>query len=236
MRKVYQAVMLMTVTAVLAGCARETYLTARDGVAIAYEYHQVPEAKGTALLVHGLGTSLDEWYRFSRDLNDGGWDTFAIDLRGHGMSNRWHEEDLDWANFSSEGRLTALRDVDAAIDQLKAVSNLWLIGSSFGSNLAVLTAAERPEVRGVVLFSPGIQMGSRFTPEEASRRNDLRVFIAASGDDPGSPERARQLYEAYPVVDKKLHLTETGGHGSAMLETVPGLTKEVIEWMNQPSR
>ena len=38
----------------------------------------------TALLLHGVGSSSDTWWRLREDLGDLGWETTALDLAGHG--------------------------------------------------------------------------------------------------------------------------------------------------------
>ncbi|HTL48625.1 MAG TPA: alpha/beta fold hydrolase [Verrucomicrobiae bacterium] len=215
-----------------AGCASQSYLKTSDGVSLAYEYQPVPSPKGTALLVHGLGTNLSEWYNFKKFLNDNGWSTMALDLRGHGMSTSWNGEELDWRNFTGEGRLSTLRDLAAAVDFLHRPDNLWLVGSSFGASLSVLHAAEDPAVRGLVLFTPGIRMGPVPTDQAVTKLTQARILIAAAEDDAGAVENAKQLYEKTPG-SKKLLTYPKGGHGSEMLDNVKGLKEEVLKWMNQ---
>ena len=133
-------------------CTRDTYLTASDGIRIAYEYKPADAEKGTAVLLHGLGSDLAEWYTLIKHLNQNGWSTLALDFRGHGLSTEWKGEELDWRNFSAEGRRTLLRDIGAAIRFLEGKKNIWLAGSSLGANLAINYAAQDPGVHGVILL------------------------------------------------------------------------------------
>ena len=220
----------------VSGCAHQNYLKAADGVPIAYDFRAVPEARGTVVLVHGLGTSLEEWYHFSRALNEAGWATLALDLRGHGMSTEWEGQPLDWRNFSAKVKASSVRDVDAALVFLKDAPNVWIAGSSFGANLAVLSAAEHPFVRGLVLFSPGVRMGEKNTDTEASRLGGMPVWISAAEDDPGAADQARRIFDKVPGPQKELQVVPKGGHGAQILENVPKLEEVLLEWMKQQSR
>src|SRR5690606_24983819 len=113
---------------------------------------------------------------------------------------------------SDEGRLTSLRDLEALIKPLSGRENLWLVGSSFGANLAVNYAAEHREVTGLVLLTPGFNYGG-LTAREALTRLQQPVLIAASEDDPGAVETALELYDLVSAPKKFLKLEENG-HGA----------------------
>lgn len=123
-------------------------VTASDGVQLrGYSIHR-PEARGTVVLVHGWGPNLatldaDAEYFLSR-----GFDVAGLDLRGHGDSGGTHS----MLGFSEVGDLRSL------FSHLRAEGRLprpvVLSGISLGATIALLAAAEEPEVVGVIADSP----------------------------------------------------------------------------------
>lgn len=224
----------------LAGCAAKTvFLDTADHFPVAYELKRTPGAKGAVLLLHGLGTNLDEWYTFGKALRREGWTTLALDLRGHGESIYAGKEEIRWNEMSPEGRRSSFHDVEAAVKHLKvhvpeAEQNLWIAGSSFGSSLALVYAASHPEIQGVILLSPGLLFGDIST-EEAARSFQSRVLLAAAEDDFGAVREAEELFGWIPSADKKLLTRARGGHGAQMLDEAEDLKKEILEWLNQES-
>ena len=95
-----------------------------------------PEYRGTALLVHGLSSDSESWWRVAAALEADGWDVAAVDLRGHGYGARAENYALtDYA-----------RDLDDGWD--------LVVGHSLGGAAAVL-AAQRPHfTKLLVLLDP----------------------------------------------------------------------------------
>ncbi|MCM8775666.1 MAG: lysophospholipase, partial [Candidatus Omnitrophica bacterium] len=138
----------------VAACVRyHTYLITSDGVHLAYRYQEVPEARGSVVLLHGLGSDYSAWDFLKGFFNRHRWSTMAMDFRGHGDSIEWKGKDLDWKAFSHEGFRTMLRDIDAAVQHLNSKDNVWLVGASMGANLALEYAKDHPGIHGLVLMS-----------------------------------------------------------------------------------
>ncbi len=221
------------------GCTSQAaYLKTSDGFSLAYELKKAKEPKGAVLLLHGLGTNLDEWYTFGKALRKKGWTTLAVDLRGHGDSLDFKGEEIHWTEMTDEGLRSTLNDVEAAVHLLKeqapeAEQNLWVLGSSFGSSLALTYAAAHPEMNGAVLFSPGINFGGLKIEEPAKIFTEGAVLVIAAEDDPGAVRESRQIMEWIPSGRKKLLTFPKGGHGAELLDNVKGLKEEVLGWLSQ---
>jgi pimeloyl-ACP methyl ester carboxylesterase len=103
-----------------------------------------------ALLVHGLASNARIWERVAPALAEGGLAPIALDLRGHGLSDK-PEAGYDLATFSADLR-AAIRDLG-----LRAPI---LIGHSWGAGLALHLAAsglgEGNAPSAIVLVDGGI--------------------------------------------------------------------------------
>ena len=100
--------------------------------------------KGPSLiLVHGLGSRADRWWRNLDPLAEAGWRVFAIDLPGHGFAVKGRSFD-----YSARGYARFLRGF---VDQLRE-EKVALVGTSFGSLVVSTFAVEDPHrVRALVV-------------------------------------------------------------------------------------
>jgi 3-oxoadipate enol-lactonase len=110
------------------------------GVRLAYEVAG-PEGGPPVVLLHALGENRRSWAAVGKALAADGHRTVALDLRGHGESDRP-------GDYSFE----AMRDdVLALLDELRA-GQVTLVAHSAGTALASLVAMDRPSaVRRLVL-------------------------------------------------------------------------------------
>ncbi|HJV62673.1 MAG TPA: lysophospholipase [Albitalea sp.] len=141
----------------------DTSLRTQDGLSL--HVHQWPvaaPARGTVLIVHGLGEHIMRYAHVARHLNSLGWHVVGYDHRGHGRSG------------GAKGRLNdsddLLRDLAAMIDAARAArpGTLVLLGHSLGGLIAARFVAEglaaqpaswhRP-VDALVLSSPALDPG-----------------------------------------------------------------------------
>ena len=148
-----------------------------DGLTLAYDDIRptVPES-GTVVLVHGFATNRDEnWRRlgwmgaFERK----GWRAVALDLRGHGQSDKPHDP-------AAYVREAMVGDIVALMDHL-GLGRVDLLGYSMGSHLSLALADSHPNrVANLVLGGVGARMltpdlnafGSGMTMAEAMRLAD----------------------------------------------------------------
>lgn len=132
------------------------------------------EARGTLLVVHGLGEHVGRYDALALRLNAAGWRVSGFDHRGHGQS--------DGARGAIARRDSMLQDLSRVIDALRneVGGKLVLLGHSMGGLIAARFVAEglqaRPaawhrEVDALVLSSPALDTGM-----SASQRALLAVL------------------------------------------------------------
>ena len=147
------------------------------GIGLAYDDNR-PDGNpaGAILLIHGFAASRDEtwrrlgWYAaFERKR----WRAIALDLRGHGESDKPH----DGASYA---RADLAGDLVALLDHL-GVGRIDVLGYSMGAHLALGLALHHPDradrlilggVGGRVIDGGGPMAQSKMTMAEAMRADD----------------------------------------------------------------
>jgi len=134
----------------------------RDGLALARRDWPSADARGTIVIVHGLGEHIGRYAHVAARLNAGRWSVVGYDQRGHGASP------------GERGRIAAdddlLADLAAVVDTVRAEAGgpLVLLGHSLGGLVvarfvaAALESARPPwqrDVDALVLSSPALDIG-----------------------------------------------------------------------------
>ena len=135
------------------GMAERVTVEAADGRLIQATL-LTPLTSGAApgvILLHMLGDDRTVWGEvgLAADLVDAGYAVLAVDMRGHGETGGAQ----DWALAADD--LARVWDDFAARDTVDEARTA-IVGASIGANMALGLGADRPEVRGVVLLSPGL--------------------------------------------------------------------------------
>ncbi len=135
------------------------------------------------VLVHGLTEAGTTWPDLTRHWGDA-WDVHAPDLRGHGGSPRFTEDEL----ADTSGAM--LRDLLALLDEVGRP--VALVGHSLGGLLSLRAALARPTgVRALVLEDPARPRGPVPHPEFAARNQAFLETVVAHPE----AEVARMLRE-----------------------------------------
>jgi len=138
-------------------------LTTADGLQLHVREWLISNARGTVLIVHGLGEHIGRYAHVAAQLNAWGWSAVGYDHRGHGGSEGargelHHSDDL-------------LNDLASMIDSVRAKGTgpLVLLGHSMGGLVAArfvgassvpgAPAWSRP-VEALVLSSPALDAGT----------------------------------------------------------------------------
>ena len=215
--------------------------------------------RAAAVVVHGLGDSLDSYVDVGAVLNRRGHSVLLLDLRGHG---------------GSEGRLTTLgghesTDVRAALGALRerghGPAGFVLLGTSMGAVSVIRAAAGEPDVRAVVAEAPydsyrgtvahharlfyGLpewfplmpaairvaEWRAGFDADEvdtvaAARDLGAALLLIVDGEDPRMPETVvRRVYDAHPGP-KQLWVAEGAPHSGASQR--PGYWEAVLGFLD----
>lgn len=115
-----------------------------------FEFNPLKSNGEAILFVHGLGDSPWTFRDIGRELARNGYLVRAILLPGNGTKPA-DMLDTDYEDWR--------KTVEAQLNLLsKSSKRVWLGGFSTGCNLVTKLAFERPEVKGLVLFSPAFEI------------------------------------------------------------------------------
>ena len=223
----------------------ELYLTAIDSVNIFADWSRKTGSAKAALLIHGRSKDHVDWQDLHKVLEEKGWSTLAIDLRGHGKSegpppdkSRRFDQFDDYHSMMFDVAAAAdfvrgqLSPFDAAQGGTSSYS-LAIVGSSIGANLAIGYAADHFEVKATALLSPGVSYyGLRGDDYLYQYHRPLAIFTAK--DDHTYAEAQKLL--KIPGLDKnKLWYQEyeTGGHGREILRNHPESIPQLVDWLEK---
>jgi alpha-beta hydrolase superfamily lysophospholipase len=137
-------------------------LTTADGLKLQLREWPRAGARGTVLVVHGLGEHIGRYAQVAAQLNGWGWNVVGFDQRGHGTS--------EGARGALPTEDELLRDLALAIDAVRAAhaGPLLLLGHSMGGLVAARFCAEglaaapavwHRAVDALVLSSPALDIG-----------------------------------------------------------------------------
>ena len=119
-----------------------------DGLSLRAWLAKGDPRKPAAIVVHGLGDSLESYLGHARVFRGRSETVLLVDLRGHGASEGMH---------TTLGGLES-HDVRTAMQYLRehglAKNGLLLMGHSMGSVAVLLAAADQDDVRGVIVEAP----------------------------------------------------------------------------------
>jgi dienelactone hydrolase len=191
-------------------------LKAKDGVVVHGNYYRAAHPKALILLFHQAGSSKDEYATIAPRLVEAGYSALAIDQRSGG--------DLFGPNETAVGLgrkadyLEAKQDLEAALvwgQRQKLPILIW--GSSYSSSLVFLVAAEHPDVKAVLAFSPGEYFDNKSLVRDAASHVTAPIYVT-SADTDEEIEAARGILAASPSSSKEQYIPRTGGvHGSSTL-------------------
>lgn len=213
-------------------------LSTRDGVTLAGSYY--PPARGPVpaiVLLHMLARDRTDWNPLAAKFQAGGWAVLSLDLRGHGGSQLQGEKTLHWRDFSDTDFNKMVLDVEAAQEYLKGLkevdpARMAIVGASIGCNIALNFASDHPQVRALILLSPGLEYRGVLS-EPAMRRygaSGRPALIVSSTDDPYSADSSKRL-KSLAEARTTLILYQRAGHGTRMLIQEGDMEGRIVSWL-----
>ncbi len=121
-----------------------------DGARIAY-HKTVRDPSKWIVFVHGLGGDLTAWEKERRFFDSLGVSTIAMDLRGHGLSERGLKKDF----YSLDNHI---KDIKSLIDH-EGIINPVLVGHCLGGMISIYFSATYPDLlRSLVLIDTSYKL------------------------------------------------------------------------------
>jgi len=203
----------------------EKYISSKDDKKISFDLYEKENPVGWLVLSHMMPATKESWSDFAQKFQNLGYESIAIDLRGHGKSDGGPS---GYLNFSDEQHQESILDLEAAVNYLinnrgAAGGKVFLIGASIGANLSLQYLSEHPEIKKVVLLSAGLNYrGLETEPPVKKLKEDQEVFFVTSKDDNNNAVENQKLYAETPQgVKKDIQIYEIGGHGTDILANQP---------------
>ncbi len=219
-----------------ASTQRVTLRTDDGATVVAVWYEPSSRPAPAVILVHMLHRSRRDWDGFAHRLAGAGIGALAVDLRGHGESQRYPLADLQGTESHGDAGYAALvGDVRAARRYLASrpdVLRVGIAGASLGANLAVLAAATDGTVSSVAALSPSLDYrGLRIEPA-IKKIAGRPVLLVASSDDAYATRSARELQKVGGPA-REVIILDSAGHGTAMLSRDGSLAGMLVDWFRR---
>jgi len=236
-------------------------LLASDGVSIAYERYKNGFEKVVIICPGFYNSKKNRWMRKTADFISSGYDVIVFDLRGHGESGgkfTWSAKEHNDLNAVIDyAKAEGYKDVGVVAFSLGAASaiNAASARDDIGSMVLISTPSSFKMVN-FHFWEPGMfsdlkdnieckwegkgaRCGSIFTPKKrpidtvGSIKTTPILFIHGDRDWLVKDCHSRKLYEAARVY-KKIEIIEGGLHAERIIQSNPGMMKELIlDWFSE---
>ncbi len=209
-------------------------LTTPDGYRLHGDLWPGDMRRPAIVLLHQLGSDRREWAPLVAKLHPLGAPILAMDLRGHAQSALRAGQLAHWRSFTEEDWAKLPDDLNRVLDELSArgARRFVLIGSSIGSSAALLTAAGRRDVAGVVALSPGRAYRGLDVLAPATELSAPLLAIAAEGEAPAR-ETAEELARIAPAGQALI--VHGSAHGVRMRAAAPDLDERIVAFVRRVS-
>ena len=224
---------------------QKIFLTTKDGIKIAASLYSAESPKGWIIFSHMMPAVKESWNDLAEWFCGAGYESVALDLRGHGESALdGLTRRLNYQKFSDAEHQKSILDLEAAVEFLikerkAAADKISFIGASIGANLSLQYVSEHPEFKTAILLSPGLDYrGVKTEPLTRNLKAGQKVFFVSAKDDIHSggnnnAEENQKLYDLTPAgVEKKIKIYETGGHGTDILNSQPELAELIKDFIS----
>ena len=178
------------------------------GLRLAYRTWEPPTSRATIVVVHGLGEHSGRYTEFAERMAGYGMSTFAMDLRGHGLSDgrRGHVPSFD----------VFLQELDRFRREVEGLADfhvpMFLLGHSLGGLVALRYQEEyNTRFEGAIIISPWLATAMSVPRWKANAAQALSKLLPAlpfnAGIRPEHVSRDPGIVEAYradPLVHDRV--------------------------------
>ncbi len=200
-----------------------------DGVRLLATYYPPKNSTSRAdglLLLHAAFEDSRSWENFARAAQEMGYAVVAPDLRGHGQSGGEKTFDKTMDN-----------DVDAALGLLKTSpgvngNRIGIVGASLGASLALRGGVRHPEIKSVILLSPGMSMWQIDITEAIIDYGPRPLLLVASQEDAYAAGTVKTLNEK-ALGYHQLQMYPGTEHGTKMIAPHPELIPLMLDWLKK---
>ena len=178
-----------------------------DGTRIAYRSWPQPGARVTFAVVHGMGEHGGRYERFAKGMAQHRIATYALDLRGHGLSPGQRGHIDSWRQWVDDAA-TFVRHVETQV-----TGEVVPLGHSFGGVVMLSTAiaGRLSNARRFVLSSPALKLATKVPAWKTSLATVMASIapkLALNNDvDAATVSRIPEVVQAYrtdPLVHPKI--------------------------------
>jgi lysophospholipase len=203
------------------------------GLRIAYRTWDAEDARAALIVVHGLGEHAGRYAEFGERMAGYGISTFALDLRGHGLSEgrRGHVPSFD----------VFLQELDRFRREVEGLADfrvpLFLLGHSLGGLIALRYQEEyNTRFRGAIICSPWLATAMHLPHWKANAARALGKVLPSlplrAGIRPEYVSRDTDIVDAYRA-DPLVHDTVTPRFFSE-ISTAMGLALQRSDRIQEP--
>jgi acylglycerol lipase len=190
-----------------AAAATSGFIKSADGTRLAYRAWPVRGAAIAFAVAHGLGEHAGRYERFAQGMARLGMATYAVDLRGHGLSQGRRGHVDSWSQWTD--------DVAAFVRHVSDVESTEVVplGHSFGgaAMLSTVLAGKLPSSKRFVVSSPALRLKVAVPALQLSAARLASTLIPkmtlGNNVDPRTISRIPEVVEAYrtdPLVHSKI--------------------------------
>jgi pimeloyl-ACP methyl ester carboxylesterase len=230
MRRILVLLLVLSLT----GCSSapstmKVDLTTSDAVHLKATYYSPKNSTVRAdalLLLHEAYDDSRSWDSFGKAAQERGYAVLAVDLRGHGQSGGEKTFDSTMDN-----------DVDAALAWLKAspavnTDRIGIVGASLGANLALRGGARYPEIKSVILLSPGMLLWQIDISKAIVDYGPRPLLLVASKED-AYPAGTVQSLNEQALGYLQLQIYPGTEHGTKMMMPHSDLIPLMLDWLQK---
>lgn len=194
----------------------------------------------TIVLLHSLGYTSGQWENLTPTLAKQGYAVLAVDLRGHGISNKDSKFKIhSWEYFRNKMFEKYPDDVIAIIKQTqkttkKAEFNHYaIIGGDIGANTAVLVAQKMPvKPKALILLSPSRTIKGLYIPIAMTELGSTPILVMSSSKDRITTNE-EIILKRFSQAEYLIKNVNTNRTGMMLIRNNPDVMKSISWFINQ---